>query len=251
MTEQQDSVAQSPDSVQTTATVAAVPQQQTVAQTAPVRKGQFEEQLAQLPDSIRQPLQKQLDLLPQSSVMKIVENHNGSYSILYKTYDQAKEAKTLQDSLAQVGHGTLVVPHAKAKLGSEYYTAKGDTSTFTMGSLIEFQVSGLIIVMLVLTGLCVLCYGMSALVKHLGLGKLEAKKAPENMQQTNTAPIAVNATGNIHPGLTNEQLAVIFAVSAAEILGRPCTVVRFRPQNANDWVWAVQGRVELHNNGLK
>ena len=143
------------------------------------------------------------------------------------------------------------MPHAKAKLGSEYYTAKGDTSTFTMGSLIEFQVSGLIIVMLVLTGLCVLCYGMSALVKHLGLGKLEAKKAPENMQQTNTAPIAVNATGNIHPGLTNEQLAVIFAVSAAEILGRPCTVVRFRPQNANDWVWAVQGRVELHNNGLK
>src|SRR5574344_218484 len=70
MTEQQDSVAQSPDSVQTTAAVAAVPQQQTVAQTAPVRKGQFEEQLAQLPDSIRQPLQKQLDLLPQSSVMK-------------------------------------------------------------------------------------------------------------------------------------------------------------------------------------
>src|SRR5574344_398116 len=217
MTEQQDSVAQSPDSVQTTAAVAAVPQQQTVAQTAPVRKGQFEEQLAQLPDSIRQPLQKQLDLLPQSSVMKIVENHNGSYSILYKTYDQAKEAKTLQDSLAQVRHGTLVVPHAKAKLGSEYYTAQGDTNTFTIGSLVEFQASGLIIVMLLLTGLSLLCYGLSAPVKHLGL--------------------------------TNEQRAVIVAVSAAAILGRPCTGVRFRPQNANDWVGAGEGRVELHNNG--
>jgi len=212
-----------------------------------VAKGRFDEQIALLPDSIRQPIQKQLELMPQDAIFEIVENHGGSVSILYKTYDQAKEANLRKDSLATL-EGPKVVPHAKAKLGSTYYTGKGnETATFGIGSLVEFQISGLLVVMLAITGLCILCYGMSALFKILGLGKMESKKPVAA-----ATPVAATMPATeIHPGLSNEKLAVIFAVSAAEILGRPCTVVRFRPQNTNDWVWAIQGRTELHSNGLK
>jgi hypothetical protein len=252
MIEQQDSTSNSMDSVPAAAMEIATQPAQPVTEAKVVAKGRFDEQIALLPDSIRQPIQKQLELMPQDAIFEIVENHGGSVSILYKTYDQAKEANLRKDSLASL-EGAKVVPHAKAKLGSTYYTGKGDeTATFGVGSLVEFQISGLLVVMLAITGLCILCYGTSALFKILGLGKVESKKPITPLSPVAAVPGAATMPATeIHPGLSNEKLAVIFAVSAAEILGRPCTVVRFRPQNTNDWVWAIQGRTELHSNGLK
>jgi hypothetical protein len=252
MIEQQDSASNSVDSVPAAAMEIATQPTQPVTGAKKVAKGRFDEQIALMPDSIRQPIQKQLELMPQDAIFEIVENHGGSVSILYKTYNQAKEANLRKDSLANL-EGSKVVSHAKAKLGSTYYTGKGDeTATFGVGSLIEFQASGLLMVMLVITGLCILCYGMSALLKLLGLNKAEIRKPAIPQSPVAAAPVAAAMpTAEIHPGLSNEKLAVIFAVSAAEILGRPCTVVRFRPQNTNDWVWAIQGRTELHSNGLK
>ena len=253
MIEQQDSTSNSMDSVPAAAMEIATQPAQPVTKAKVVAKGRFDEQIALMPDSIRQPIQKQLELMPQDAIFEIVENHGGGVSILYKTYNQAKEANLRKDSLASL-EGAKVVPHAKAKLGSTYYTGKGtETGTFGMGSLIEFQISGLIVVMLVITGLCVLCYALSAILKLLKLNKIESKKViiPMQAQNSTTPVLATHATEDIHPGLSNEKLAVIFAVSAAEILGRSCTVVRFRPQNTNDWIWAIQGRTELHSNGLK
>ena len=156
MIEQQDSTSNSMDSVPAAAMEIATQPAQPVTQTKVVAKGRFDEQIALMPDSIRQPIQKQLELMPQDAIFEIVENHGGSMSILYKTYDQAKEANLRKDSLASL-EGAKVVPHAKAKLGSTYYTGKGnETGTFGVGSDVEFQISGPIVVMLVITGLCVL-----------------------------------------------------------------------------------------------
>lgn len=259
-------------------TVTEVPQAAPVAE---VQHGRFDEQLAVLPDSIAGPIKDQLGYLPESTVFQIVETHGGGASILYTEYKYAKEANDIRTAKENEA-GTKAVPIAKAKLGSEYYTGKGDeTATFTVGKLIEFQATGLIVVMLVIIGICILSYLMSFIVAKLGFGVQEKKSepakpvaapAPEppkpatcsldpdapsvhpgftNKQLQAFLSMAAVAALEIHPGLTNDQLAVIFAIAAAEVLGEPCKVVQFRPQNASSWAWVAQGRAELHSNGLK
>lgn len=252
------------------------------APVAEVTHGRFDEQIALMPDSIAEPIKDQLGYLPESTVFQIVETHGGGASILYKEYKQAKEANDIRTAKENEG-GTKAVPIAKAKLGAEYYTGKGDeTATFTVGKLIEFQATGLIVVMLVIIGLCILSYLMSYVVAKLGIGaekkaepaKPAAAPAPApaplppascsldpdapsvhpgftNKQLQAFLSMAAVAALEIHPGLTNDQLAVIFAIAAAEVLGEPCKVVQFRPQNASSWAWVAQGRAELHSNGLK
>lgn len=248
-----------------------------IATATPVVKGRFDEQLALLPDSIRVPVQKQMELMDQSTIFDVVETHGGGVSILYKTYEQAKEANVRQDSIASAG-GSTIVSKAKAKLGSEYYTGQGDkTDTFTIGKLVEFQATGLIVVMIVIIGLCLLSYLMAFIMKKLGLDGDSPKKsdapvkptAPQVKAPTSIPAASCNLDPNapsvhpgftnaqlqaflstaavaaldIHPGVTNEQLAVIFAIAAAEILGEPCAVVRFKNSNSSDWTSVVQNRV--------
>lgn len=55
--------------------------------------------------------------------------------------------------------------------------------------------------------------------------------------------MAAVAALDIHPGMTNDQLAVIFAIAAAEILGEPCAIVRAENSNSSDWTSVVQNRV--------
>ena len=244
---------------------------------APVVKGRFDEQLALLPDSIRVPVLKQMELMDQSTLFDVVETHGGGVSILYKTYADAKEANVRQDSIANAG-GSTIVSKAKAKLGSEYYTGQGNqTETFTIGKLVEFQATGLIVVMVVIIGLCLLSYLMAFLMKKFGLdgdspkkGDVSVKpiapqvktstsmpaascnldpKAPSAHPGFNNAQLqaflsmAAVAALDIHPGMTNDQLAVIFAIAAAEILGEPCAIVRFKNSNSSDWTSVVQNRV--------
>lgn len=246
------------------------------ATATPVVKGRFDEQIALLPDSIREPLLKQLKLMDESTIYTLVENHDGSISILYKTYAEAKEANVRQDSIANAG-GSTIVSKAKAKLGSEYYTGHGDqTETFTLGKLVEFQATGLIIVMIVIIGLCILTYLMAFIMKKLGLNSDASKKETKPVSSTSQAKaptsipaakctldpnapsvhpgftnaqlqaflsMAAVAALDIHPGITNDQLAVIFATAAAEVLGEPCAVVRFKNSNSSDWTSVVQNRV--------
>lgn len=51
---------------------------------------------------------------------------------------------------------------------------------------------------------------------------------------------------SIHPGLTNEKLIAILTVAAAEVVGKPVTVVRFRSSGSMHWHWSVEGRAALH-----
>ena len=240
-----------------------------IAPVAPIVKGRFDEQIALLPDSMSAPVLKQLELMDLSTVHSIVENHDGSVSILYKTYADAKEANIRQDSLAN-STGSQIVSKAKAKLGSEYYTGTGtETETFSMGKLVEFQATGLIIVMVVIVGLCVLTYLMAFIIKKLGLSEEVPKKVvtpvaplappPATSSLDPSAPsahpgftngqlqaflsMAAVAALDIHPGLSNEELAIIFAIAAAEILGEPCAVVRFKSSNSSAWTSVVQNRI--------
>lgn len=243
--------------------------------------GRFDEQLSLLPDSIEASLREQLEFLPESTVFKIVETHGGGAAILYKEYSQAKEANDIRKA-KEDATGKKAVPIAKAKLGDTYYTGHGtETATFNIGKLVEFQATGLIVVMIVIVGLCVMCYGLSFVMQKLGLVKVSkpqaTPQAPTAPQVPTIAPakctldpeapsvhpgftnkqlqaflsMAAVAAMDVHPGLTNDQLAIIFAIAAAEVLGEPCQVVQFRPQNATQWAWVAQGRAELHSNGLR
>lgn len=238
----------------------------------------FKEQLANLPDSISAPIEKQLQLMPDSTVLQIYESGH-KVTVLYKTNAESREANARQDSLANAS-GSHALPIAKAKLGTEYLTEQGTTETFTLGKLVEFQATGLIIVMIVIVGLCLMTYLMNYVLNKFILSKTVKSKAESvpvespkaqpiapakctldpnapsvhpgftNKQLQAFLSIAAVSALDVHPGLSNEQLAVIFAVAAAEVLGGPCRVIKFKPQQATEWAWTTQGRAELITNGL-
>lgn len=246
----------------------------------------FKEQLAILPDSISAPLKEQLTLMPDSAVVEIYQGGH-KVSILYKTNAQSREANARQDSIRTVNGANKALPIAKAKLGDEYITEQGEAETFTLGKLAEFQMTGLIIVMVVIIGIMFLTYFMSYVVNKFVTPILsKEKKAPAAAKAVPAAPassgpikinlaqglgdpdapsvhpgftnkqlqaflsIAAVSALEIHPGLSNEKLAVIFAVAAAEVLGGPVKIVKFKTQNSTEWAWTTQGRSELQSNGL-
>lgn len=243
-----------------------------VQQTAPV-KGAFDEELALMPASHAALIQKQLDMpgMEDSMVFQIVETHGGGHSILYKTYDQAVLARDVRDSIENAGEHKAV-PIAKAKMGDLYCTTKdcSQTDTFGIGSLVEFQATGLIVVMMVIVGLCVLCYLMNYVMAKLGLNK-DAAPAPAvkpaapapaapaapaplapahcdwdpnaksvhpgftNKQFQAFLSIAAVAALEEHPGLTNDELVVILTAAATQALGQPCRVSAYKNVNSPAW----------------
>jgi hypothetical protein len=64
-------------------------------------------------------------------------------------------------------------------------------------------------------------------------------------------PVAPVVASGIHPGLTDQQLVVLLAVAASEVIGAPVRIGKFRPLTAKDWSWAAQGRMDLHTHRLK
>ncbi|MCF0215232.1 MAG: OadG family protein [Fibrobacteraceae bacterium] len=258
-------VAEAQAPVATEAVVQQPAETATVVEVAP--KGKFDEQLANMEPSLAAPVREQLSWMPESTVYKIVETHGGGYSILYKTYDQSVQARDIRDSLENAA-GHKVVPIAKAKLGSEYYTGHGDeTSTFSIGNLVEFQATGLIVVMMVIIGLCILCYLMNFVMAKLGLNKVKAP-APKaaapapapaapaalepahcdwdpnaksvhpgftNKQLQAFLSIAAVAALEEHPGLTNDELLVVLTAAATQAIGQPCRVTAYKNVNSPAW----------------
>ena len=240
-------------------------------------KGKFDEQLGLMLPSDAAQVQAQLSMpgMDDSMVYKIVETHSGNHSVLYKTYEQAVLARDVRDSIENAA-GHKVLPIAKAKLGSTYckgqYSTeqgcKGDSDTFGIGSLVEFQATGLIVVMCVIIGLTVLCYLMNFIMAKLGLNK---DKAPAPAVKAAPAPAAVapvtigpahcdwdpNAK-SVHPGFTNKQLQAFLGIAAVaaleeqpgmsneqflalvtaaatQAIGQPCRVTAYRNINSPAW----------------
>ena len=244
-------------------------------------KGKFDEELSLMPASDAAQVQAQLSMpgMNDDMVYKIVETHGGNHSVLYKTYDQAVLARDVRDSMENAG-GHKVLPIAKAKLGSTYCKGefsteqgcKGDTDTFGIGSLIEFQATGLIVVMVVIVGLTVLCYLMNFIMAKLGLNKDKAPApavkavpaaAPAAAPVTPTAigpahcdwdpnaksmhpgftnkqfqaflGIAAVAALEEHPGMSNDQFLALVTAAATQAIGKPCRVTAYRNINSPAW----------------
>ena len=240
-------------------------------------KGKFDEQLGLMLPSDAAQVQAQLSMpgMDDSMVYKIVETHSGNHSVLYKTYEQAVLARDVRDSIENAA-GHKVLPIAKAKLGSTYckgqYSTeqgcKGDSDTFGIGSLVEFQATGLIVVMCVIIGLTVLCYLMNFIMAKLGLNKIKAP-APAVKAQAAAAPAAAQAIApahcdwdpnakSVHPGFTNKQLQAFLGIAAVaaleehpgmsneqflalvtaaatQAIGQPCRVTAYRNINSPAW----------------
>ena len=239
-------------------------------------KGKFDEQLGLMLPSDAAQVQAQLTMpgMSDDMVYKIVETHAGNHAVLYKTYDQAVLARDVRDSIENAA-GHKVLPIAKAKLGStyckgEYSTeqgCKGESDTFGIGSLVEFQATGLIVVMCVIVGLTVLCYLMNFIMAKLGLNKIKApapavKAAPAaaaapktiapahcdwdpnaksvhpgftNKQLQAFLGIAAVAALEEHPGMSNDTFLALVTAAATQAIGQPCRVTAYRNINSPAW----------------
>ena len=243
--------------------------------------GMFDEQLGLMLPSDAAQVKAQLALpgMNDSMVYKIVETHSGNHAVLYKTYAQSEQAR---NALKKLEDGQQkVLPIAKAKLGDtyckdhDYQTGKDcvESSQFGIGSLIEFQATGLIVVMCVIVGLTVLCYLMNFIMAKLGLNKDKAPapavKAAPAAAPAAAAPVTPTAIGpahcdwdpnakSVHPGFTNKQLQAFLGIAAVaaleehpgmsndqflalvtaaatQAIGQPCRVTAYRNINSPAW----------------
>lgn len=221
----------------------AVAEEAVVATPAKV-KGRFDEQIGLMSPTDAAKVQAQLDLTPgaDSAVFEIVEAHGGGFQVLYKTYDQSVTARNALK--AKDDASSAVLPIAKATLGKEYCNGdvvegvcQGEKETFTIGKLAEFQATGLIVVMAVIIGLCLLCYLMNFIMAKLGLN---VNKAPAPAVKPAAAPATAAAAAapaaaaprtigpahcdwdpnakSVHPGMTNKQLQAFLSIAAIAAL---------------------------------
>ena len=122
----------------------------------------------------------------------------------------------------------------------------------TLGQLIEFQFTGLLVVFVVLGGLTLMCVLMAWILKTVAPDQYYCRKqaAPEIPRAPVAAPALIAAQAavpaSIHPGLTDEELIAILAVAATEAVGQAVSIVKFRHMGSMDWTWSVQGRVGQH-----
>lgn len=268
------------DSVGESQVVAEQQQVNAVATPNALVKGKFDEQIALMPQTEAANVQAQLNMpgMNDSMVYKIVESHSGTPSVLYKEYEQAVMARDIRDSIENAT-GHKVLPIAKAKLGSTYcknnYSVeqgcKGESDTFGIGSLVEFQATGLIVVMLVIIGLTMLCYLMSFIMAKFGLNK---DKAVAPIVKSTVAPVSPAATAPAtiapahcdwdpnaksmhpgftnkqfqaflaaaavaaleeHPGMSNDRFLVLATAAATQAIGKPCRVTAYKNVNSSAW----------------
>jgi Na+-transporting methylmalonyl-CoA/oxaloacetate decarboxylase gamma subunit len=176
-------------------------------------------------------------------VVKIVKAHDGTEQVLYKTYSESATAKKVMEEAA--GNISVKEKIATVKIGDEYKTKDGSTSTYKVGDLLEFQGVGFVLVLGVLAGLWALISFVSFIIKSMGLDK----DAPKTTAPT--APVSAPVAATMHPGMSNEKFIAILSAAAAHALGdASVSVVKFKPLNTMDWTWAVQGRVSLHNHKI-
>lgn len=140
------------------------------------------------------------------------------------------------------------VATTEKKAGSDAFSAKP-----TLGEVVEFQITGLLVVFVVLGGITILCTLMAKLLSVLAPEQFYGKKKPvaaPAAAPAPAAPVAVPAAApvaaTIHPGLSDDKLLAILATAVQEALGRPASVVKFRPMGAMDWTWSQQGRATHH-----
>lgn len=156
----------------------------------------------------------------------------------------AKDTTIVQDTVVAVAQNAATA--VTDVVGKGGFQAKA-----TLGQLIEFQFTGLLVVFTVLGGLTLMCVLMAWLLKTIAPDQYYGTK--NRAPAMPSAPIATqlpsppSVPASIHPGLSDEELVAILAVAATEAIGQAVSVVKFRHMDSMDWTWSVQGRVSLHS----
>ena len=154
---------------------------------------------------------------------------------------------SLNNSLAALSATVKDMPAAQnAAVAVADLAGKGGfTAEATLGQMLEFQLTGLLVVFTVLGGLTLLCIAMAWLIKTLAPDQYYCRPKTAVLPPADPAPEL--ATANIHPGLADEELVAILSAAAIETLGHSAAIVKFRSMESMDWTWSVQGRVILHS----
>jgi len=164
-------------------------------------------------------------------------------TVLYKTWQDAEAARQQQKAGSQPG--ATVKKLSQVKYGESYLSKDGQAVPYTLQGLVEFQFTGLIVVIVVLAGLSLICSAIGRLLKKLEGDATAPASSPVASPQS--APVI----SGMHPGLTDQQLVVLLTAAASEMLGGPVRVEKFKPLTAKDLNWAAQGRSVLQSHRLK
>ena len=128
----------------------------------------------------------------------------------------------------------------------------GFSATPTVGELVEFQATGLLVVFVVLGAITAISALMSWLLKVLVPNQYYGKNVPapgaSAVPAAKPASVAAAVPAAVtSSGLSQEKLLVILTAAAHEVLGAPVSVVSFRPVGSADALWTVQGRATHHS----
>ncbi|MBK8744331.1 OadG family transporter subunit [Propionivibrio sp.] len=173
--------------------------------------------------------------------MSLHDSFTGVLAVAKDTVFAVADSATVQDAAKAVSQGAVATV-------ADAVENTGFTAKVTLGQVVEFQLTGLLVVFTVLGGLTLMLYLLAWLLKTFAPDQYHCRKAaPAAPAVRAVAASALPAVASIHPGLSDEELVVILAVAAAEGMGQSVTVVKFRPMDSMDWTWSVQGRVGLHS----
>jgi hypothetical protein len=187
------------------------------------------------------PIQQTATTAPQNpAIFKVLPDG----TVLYKTWQDAETAR--QQQKASSPSGATVKKLSQVKYGESYLSKDGQAVPYTLGGLVEFQFTGLIVVIVVLAGLSLICSAIGRLLK-----KLERTSTSVSTAEIASYSPPASTQSGIHPGLTDQQLVVLLTAAASEMLGGPVRVDKFKPLTAKDLNWAAQGRSVLQSHRLK
>jgi hypothetical protein len=183
--------------------------------------------------------QPEADAVPSPAVFKVLPDG----TVLYRTYRDAEAARMQGDGT----QGSQVVKQqSQVRLGEQYLATNGTTADYSLGGLVEFQVTGLIVVLVVLISLSLICAAIGRLLNVLHT----PETSPVTVTPAASTPAPPPAV-TIHPGLSDQQLVVLLTAAANEMLGETVRIERLRPLNGRDQNWAAQGRHALQDHRLK
>jgi hypothetical protein len=158
--------------------------------------------------------------------------------------------------LASADSAVAAQPAAAQTVATTVAPAKKDggfSAKPTVGELVEFQATGLLVVFVVLGAITAISMLLSWLLKvflpNQYYGKATpapAAKAAPAAPAAKAAPVAA-AAAVTSSGLSQEKLLVILTAAAHEVLGVPVSVVSFRPVGSRRCSLVVQGRATHHS----
>jgi hypothetical protein len=150
-----------------------------------------------------------------------------------------------------VAAGAALVPLETVVTVADAVGKGGFGAQATVGQLVEFQLTGLLVVFTVLGGLTLICYLLGWILKTVAPNHYFVRSAQPAAATAPApkplAPAVHAAAPTIHPGLADEELIAILAAAASETMGQSVSIVSFRPMDSMDWRWSIQGRVDHHS----